>query len=135
MPDAARGTTPAAAKAFARYWVALLNYAGTSGDVKPMRVLASRSCTTCHSIERRVTRVYERGGHFVGGQWRPTSSRAVRLTSNKFLVSLGLLIPKQTIYESASASPQTSQSTKGNLDLWLLAQDGSWIVTRMDASQ
>jgi hypothetical protein len=55
LPAAAEGTSPRAAKAFVRHWVATMNYATATGDTAPLLELSSESCASCESAARRIS--------------------------------------------------------------------------------
>jgi hypothetical protein len=66
MPAAAMGTGPEAAKAFVRHYLATFSYAARTGDVRPLRVLALRSCASCRHVTDQIAKVYGAGGYARG---------------------------------------------------------------------
>jgi hypothetical protein len=73
MPAAAKGDGRAAAKAFVRYYIDLINYAGRTGDVTDVTDLSTTQCTSCSSLAARISDTYASGGYFRGRGWLPIS--------------------------------------------------------------
>lgn len=69
LPAAAMKRTDRGAKAFARYWVALVNYAAATGDTARLRLLSDTRCAGCRGLLRGIETPYGRGGHVEGGVW------------------------------------------------------------------
>lgn len=70
MPDQAKEDSPEGAAAFVTYWVKVSNYAAATGDVKELSRLSSPNCEGCQSYIDLYRETYERGGYFIGGDWR-----------------------------------------------------------------
>jgi hypothetical protein len=136
LPDAAKGTSEASAKAFVRHYVELINYAMRTGRTKPLRPMRAAGCRTCTAIESRILAVYRNGGRLEGAGWSVLGLSIVRGTPQAHtLVSAGISIAEQSLYESPSASPSHSTKSRGHLDFHLTSQGDEWIVSRLDATQ
>jgi hypothetical protein len=64
------------AQEFAKYWIATLNYAMTSGDVDPLRAASDPTCTVCIEAVSTVRAGYLDGGWVQGGTYTVRSVNA-----------------------------------------------------------
>ena len=136
MPPAAKGRTAASTVAFARHYVALINYAMHSGNTRAMRDSARPSCSTCSAVARSIDDVYKKSGRVEGGGWRVR--RATHLdgpTTNAADVEIDIRVARQTVYASPRADPTRSRPNDGHLRLHLSATADGWILDEMDATQ
>ncbi|MBA2465210.1 MAG: hypothetical protein H0V42_09590, partial [Nocardioidaceae bacterium] len=77
LPPEAEGTSPAAAKAFARHYFMAINYAAATGDTVGLRALGTENCVSCDAIASNIEKVYEAGGHIESKGWKLTIVSAV----------------------------------------------------------
>jgi hypothetical protein len=68
-PDNIDNTSPAAAKAFARHVVDLINYSGTTQDIAPLRAVFASSCKVCDAGLKGMEEVIKEGARVKGGKW------------------------------------------------------------------
>ena len=134
LPPEAQGTSPAAAKAFARHYVDAVNYGMASGNVSLLRALSARDCSVCDRIIGEIEAAYSDGGRLEGGSWKIVSLRYVRLGPGEAQVGLGLRIGRQASYTAESEAPSYSKATRGFLGVRALYGSGSWTATRLDAT-
>jgi uncharacterized protein DUF6318 len=136
MPAGAKGTSAASAKAFAKYYVELINHASMSGETVDLRAASTKKCSACEAIANEVERQYKNGGHLEGGSWTPGLA-SVGLSSRKTsaLVSFPVRIAKQIEYAPTGKPAKTIPSATGTLDLRLIRLSGAWLVDRLDARQ
>jgi hypothetical protein len=136
VPAEAQGTSKAAAKAFVRHWIDVLNYAMSTGDTSVLVDLADPACSTCEAIANRIEDVYAEGGHLEGTGWRiRTLSYLEREHSKSPLVAARIEIASQTAYASAEAAPSQSPRSRGHLDFSLDRRPTGWKVLRLEATQ
>ena len=133
MPPEARGTSRAAAEAFARHYVDLINYAMHSGDTSPMRRAAQRACSGCNVIAEAIDDVYGGSGRVVGGDWLVRSVTSTGTSDTLPLVRMRLLITRQMVYDSPSARPSTSTPSRGRLEILLVDRAHHWKTKQLDA--
>jgi hypothetical protein len=76
LPTSARPDTPTAAQSFARYWLAVLDYATITGDTG--RLLALGRCASCEALARSIDSLYSSGGRAEGGHITIVESSVVR---------------------------------------------------------
>lgn len=70
LPTAATKHTKAGALAFAKHYIALINYAQATGDTDEMRNAGGRRCRSCRQLRQTVETIYSSGGTIDGGAWR-----------------------------------------------------------------
>ena len=80
MPAEAEGTSPRAAKAFARHYFDVINYSARTGDTRELRKLGTADCVSCEAIAHNIEKIYNAGGHIESDGWQLTraSDRAHR---------------------------------------------------------
>jgi hypothetical protein len=136
LPAEAQGTSKAAAKAFVRHWIDVLNYAMNTGDTAELVDLADRSCSTCEAIANRIEDVYAAGGHLEGSGWRILTLSYLEGEHPKSpLVAAGIEIAPQTAFASPEAAPSQSPRSRGHLDFSLGWKPTGWNVLRLEATQ
>ncbi len=69
MPAAARRQTTAGGKAFVKYYIGVLNYAGASLSTDLLDRLSTGDCEVCHVLRDFTDRMRRRGGMQVSGAW------------------------------------------------------------------
>jgi hypothetical protein len=82
-PAEVRGSSRAAAASFVRYYIQLINYAGTSGDVLQLRQYSSRKCVSCERLIELFEKTYHQGGYFHTHGWSPKSLLVAQLGSRR----------------------------------------------------
>jgi hypothetical protein len=80
-PAEVHGSNRAAAASFVRYYIKLINYAGTSGDVAMLRQSSSRDCVSCKRLIELFEATYRQGGYFHTNGWAPRSLVVAELGS------------------------------------------------------
>jgi uncharacterized protein DUF6318 len=78
MPAAARGTGPAAAEAFARYYVDLINYGAATGNTGRLSRVSGAPCRSCTAIVGNIQKIYRSGGKIDTRGWRILSADTAR---------------------------------------------------------
>jgi hypothetical protein len=135
MPAAAEGTSPAAAKAFARYFLETINYGMNSGDTSALRAASASGCETCLAIAAKIDQSHAGTGYLEGSGWKPRGFQYIRIAADEALVAVPLRISAQKSYASEGATPSVSASTRGNVDVRMSWSTGRWQVTQLDATQ
>lgn len=64
MPAAAKQLTEPGAKAFVKYYYAIINYAWNTGDVGELSSLSEEQCKTCWGYIAQLEKVYGAGGRY-----------------------------------------------------------------------
>jgi hypothetical protein len=135
MPAQAEGTSPDAAKAFARYFVQTINFAMSTGDTSPLRTASADACATCRAIADKIDESHAGPAFLEGRGWRPRGFQYVRVAADEALVAVPVRISAQKSYASTGAQPTETVPSRGNLDLRMSWSTGRWLVTQLDASQ
>lgn len=76
LPDAARPATPDGAESFARYFVAVTQYAWNSGDTARLRAISTQECEMCQSMIDGIEQRYRAGGWNDGLEYAVTQTEA-----------------------------------------------------------
>jgi hypothetical protein len=136
MPPEAEGTSKAAAKAFVRHYVDLVNYAMKSGDTRQLSDLSASTCQACRAITDRIDEVYDNGGRLEGRGWRVDALTYYAHAGGpgERLVAAGIRIAPQTAY-LPSTRPSPSRASRGNLDFTLARESTGWRVVVLEATQ
>ncbi|MGH3492840.1 MAG: DUF6318 family protein [Sciscionella sp.] len=100
LPAAARGTSPAAAKAFVRYYFATINYAALSGDVSGLRSLSEPGCKSCNAIIKNITKVYGAGGYIQSENWEVRSVIVLQHEKGREVLSVGLFLHREVTIDA-----------------------------------
>ena len=138
VPPVARTRTPQGADAFARYWIAALDWAYATTDSTLARQLYQPSCAGCDRfLTNVIDRVAQAGHHFRGGRMgvlettlsAPGDSRATQIVDLRVLQNtLQTLDVSGRVLESA---PRSTTSFR----VWLAWNRAGWRVvdTRLGA--
>lgn len=130
LPAEAEGTSPAAAKAFARYYIELVNYAAATGDTQPARQVSSARCQSCNGILGKVDEIYSSGGRLTGEGWRVRNMKYQPFQpEDRPVLSVGIRISPQVMVSRAGASPTEFPGGRNQLDIRLAHTQEGWTVT------
>lgn len=93
LPALAKEQSTAGAKAFVRFYIAVLNYSWTELQSRFLTAASADDCDVCQLISRRIDATNLRGGYQINGEWSPR--RIYRLPGQsaarpKFLVTIDI---------------------------------------------
>ncbi|MGZ8743713.1 MAG: DUF6318 family protein [Nocardioides sp.] len=135
MPPEAEGTSPKAAKAFVRYWVGTLNYAGSSGDTSALTESSDGGCAECQSVIRTIVETHAAGGSFEGDGWSVETMKYQPLQSRaRPVLTVGMKISPQLVTESEGAEPKTFEGGNRSMTFRLVSRFGHWSVVQLEQS-
>jgi hypothetical protein len=133
MPKAAKAKTRAGAIAFARLFMATLNYAGGNGETQPLRRLFIGECTRCEAIADGIEQTYRQGGYFLGGEWSPTRFKLYSIQNDVAVLDAFVTYEAQTWVKKSGAKPIRYGQSRNNLKAFNLRwQGGAWHVSALD---
>lgn len=132
LPDEAKGTSAASAKAFARHWIATLNYSGPTGNTRALRELFVKKCVPCTGIGDFIDKVYAKGGSIEGRGWNALSTRVVSQSSEKTVVDVLVRVSPQTVIEAKGREPRQFDGGRRVKTFWLTQQRNAWTVTWLE---
>jgi hypothetical protein len=136
LPAEAQGTSEAAARAFVRHWIDVLNYAGPAGDHDAIREISDRSCTACTAIADFIEQVSTRGGQIDGKGWAVRDVKVVSLDPGKSAtIDVVAWVNVQHVRTSAESEVQRFPGGRRLKTFWLAEGDAAWAVTRLDQPQ
>ena len=133
IPAYATKTSVHGQEAFASYWVSAVNRATSTGNTKPMRALAAKSCTTCADFANTLEQIYAHGGHVETKGWRVASVVPIaKQPKNNPGVQLNLKVTPQVVYKTKGAKPRKYKGGKESFRFFMTRQDNRWLVQRLD---
>ncbi|MFC6161013.1 DUF6318 family protein [Kribbella jiaozuonensis] len=132
-PKTAAGVSLSAAESFVRYYVSLLNYASTTGDVAPMMSASAASCNQCKLYADYVAKVNAANGGLTGDYFERVDDVPDLFRGDGGRVGgyAAVTIGAYTSKDSPSAKPVTSTVRKYKREFTLLDQQGSWVMAAM----
>lgn len=132
-PPAAVGLSLSAAEGFVRYYVSLLNYASTTGDVTPMMSATATICNQCKLYADYVAKVNAANGGLVGDYFERVNDVPDLFRGDGGRVGgyAAVTIGAYTSKDSPSAKPVTSTVRKYKREFTLVDQQGSWVMAAM----
>ena len=137
MPEAAGAKTKAGATAFARGFIDALNYAGSTGDTKPLRRLYLALCTRCEAIADGIDQTYAAGGKIEGGSWHVTSVKFYAIRNGVAFLDALVDYDAQTWTRSTDAQPTKFPASRRNLKAFNLRWSSSrgWAASALDPNK
>ncbi len=133
LPEAATKETKEGLRAFADYWLSLMNYGFATGDYGPVNKLTVPGCKTCKNVQEGIPETYRKNGWFVGGELK------IEKYSDKFRADInGTYSPLMTVsqapmreYDEAGKPVSQNEGHAAGDDVFVMYsrfQNGSWIV-------
>ncbi|MGZ0148855.1 DUF6318 family protein [Kribbella sp. WER1] len=131
-PTTATGTSLAAGEAFVRYYVSLMNYASTTGDIAPMVSASDAGCHLCKAYSDYVHKVNAANGGLKGDYFERVNDvpDLFRGDSGRLGGYAAVTIGSYTSND-ASGKPVTSAVRKYKREFTLSPQQGSWVMYEM----
>jgi hypothetical protein len=129
LPDAAKGTSEASAKAFVRHYVELINFAVATGSTQAFTAVSDRNCVSCNAVADRVRNVYGAGGSIISDGWVIESIQTVPsqpTRAPKF--DVGLRLSKQIVRKAADSRPETFEGGKLPATFHLVRRGDAWFI-------
>ena len=133
MPAEARGTSAAAAEAFVRHWVEVLNYSGPAGNSRQLRRISSSECVDCDAIADFIDTVSRDGGRITGRGWTFLTTKSVTKTSpHATTVRAAVRVNPQTVVIKRGAKPQRFKGGERVKTFHLVSSTGVWKLVQLD---
>jgi hypothetical protein len=131
MPAEAEGTSPRAAKAFARHYFDVINYSARTGDTQELRKLGTDDCVSCEAIAHNIERIYGAGGHIESENWQLRQVSVFKASDGRAALSLGALIHPEVVVQS-DGTRERKAGGKQPMTMFLDLSAGEPRVTRLD---
>lgn len=136
LPTAAEGSGDKAARAFARYWLSMVNYAEHTGDVQPLDELHASYCGACDGGVAQVRDDWSEGKSLVGGSYRIVHVRSLASTQKKVhVVSIATKAGKQKVVGPDGNPLEIRKAGLTAFKLFLRRDDGVWHVGALEVLQ
>lgn len=133
MPAEAEGTNKAAAKAFVRHYIDLVNHAMATGDVEPLRRSSAPSCSSCEAVIENIDGLYGAGGRLEGEGWEVTALQLVsRQGASRPIVQAGIMVHPQRRIAHQEAVPEHFDGGRNLMTFFLKRSAQVWAVTKWD---
>lgn len=133
LPPEAEGTSAKAAKAFARFWIAAMNHAATTGETSPAKAIAASTCDSCTAMTDKIDKVYEAGGSFEGDGWTVRNLRYEPFQPERRpILTVGISVARQKLTEAAGAEPTTFPPGRNQLTMRLEWRRDHWLLNQLD---
>jgi hypothetical protein len=116
-----------------KYYVSLMNYASTTGDIQPMTSASEAGCRNCKVYAGYVERVNAANGGLSGDYFERVVDvpDLFRGDSGRVGGYAAVKIGVYTSKDSPSAKPVTSTERKYRREFTLSSQNGSWVMYEM----
>jgi hypothetical protein len=133
MPSEAKGTGAKAAKAFVRYWVEALNYAGVSGHVEVLAANSAPSCVSCNGVIQSIRKVHRHGGHYEGDGWSVDTIKYQPLQpGDRPVLTVGVDIAPQVLVAHKGATAKKFDGGPRSMTFRLERAGERWLVLEVD---
>ena len=132
MPAAAKGTSEASAKAFARFYIDSINYAMRTGATHQLRSLGGKDCKSCSAIVGNIEEIYAAGGQIKGKGWTLNGVRTLQVTSARAVMSLDVKLEPEAVVPSAGAEEEQNTGGKQPMTIFMDRASPSWSVSKLD---
>ena len=133
MPAEAKGTSEKSAKAFVRYYIDVLNFAGSSGETAQLKQISHVDCTSCQGVTSSIDRVYADGGRYIGRGWSVETIKYQPLQPRKKpVLTVGVDIAPQNVFEKRGGKVTTFDGGNRSMTFRLGVAEGEWILLQLD---
>jgi hypothetical protein len=133
LPAEAQGTSKAAAKAFVRHWIDVLNYSAESGDTNTLRELSDSRCAACAGAIQSIDEVYSAGGAMHGDGWSVLDLKYQPLQPrHEPVVAVGLRIAPQRVIPASGKESRRFKGGARTMSFYLKRQRGAWVVVQLE---
>lgn len=132
VPPSARGASPRAAAAFARYYYEEFGRAFTALDGRRLQELSTPTCVDCLAIVATLDKERAAGKRYEGGGVVVRSAEAVEEDSDTTAVAV--VFDTLNTVQTAPGAPTPLPGTRGiALEVLLVRTGESWLVTEIRA--
>jgi hypothetical protein len=131
MPAEAEGTSPRAAKAFARHYFDVINYSARTGDTQELRKLGTDDCVSCEAIAHNIEKIYGAGGRIESEGWRLRSIRNLKTSNGTAFLALGVFLRPEDVV-SADGTSEHHRGRTQPMNLRLAVRGSTFVVSRLD---
>jgi hypothetical protein len=136
-PDNIDNTSPAAARAFARHVVDLINYMNRTADWQPFQAVSNPACQACENLIKNAEARARAGARVEGGSASIVGLRYLRpRPADQPALDITLRFAASEIFQDDGTKPTKVRARETDL-LWSLEYDetGGWEVASMEGVQ
>jgi hypothetical protein len=129
MPAEAKGTDAAAKSAMVRYYVSVMGYSASAGDVSVLRTLSEPGCDSCSAVISKIKKIYASGGHIEGRGYEISDARdEAAAVDGDPVVRVQLVEYPQLTYASGAAAPVKTDRVDVVARFRLAKSESGWLV-------
>ncbi|MCW2791818.1 MAG: hypothetical protein JWO76_916 [Nocardioides sp.] len=132
MPAAAKKQTAAGAEAFVRYYLDIVNFSQSSGDLRTLRRIADRECGACSAGLHFLERTFSEGGEIRGGSASLTRATSGLLNTGDYQVRGDLVSRRQVVDMPGSRRDKVYPGGTITVQFIVSPEDHSWLVAYWD---
>ena len=126
LPAKAEGASPAAAKAFAEFYIEVLDRALTTGRLTRLRGHSAPACSGCSDYIAFITNLSRDGGWRRGGDWVVDTARLSARPPHGFVVSLVISSSSYSLRKSRVAEVQHFAADRFSMSLGVRREGRVW---------
>ncbi|MFT4188597.1 MAG: DUF6318 family protein [Aeromicrobium sp.] len=130
LPEAAKENTEDGALAFLEHYLAVMDYASSTGDITQLTELSHPECTGCKTYVDLFTERRRNGG-WVDGGGQSTSDVSVQTINGEVLITANIHHAEGTYQESKSEEPGSFKPSTVQVTHGLFWTDDRWYLTQM----
>ncbi|WP_367303707.1 DUF6318 family protein [Nocardioides panacis] len=133
LPEEARGTSAASAKAFARFYIDTVNFAARTGITADLATLGTPRCVSCSAIRKNINRIYNAGGTIRSSGWQLTTVAPVpKQPKRRPILDLGVLQPPEVVKQTNKGPTKRYKGGRQPMTMHLRWTLVGWSVERLD---
>jgi hypothetical protein len=133
IPAEARGLGDDAAKAFAKHYVALINYSSRTGRTGELTAMSGSRCQSCQTIAGSIRDVYSAGGRIESRGWRLHALSVVpEQPIRRPILELGVIESPERVRRTANGPVKHFKGGRQPMTMYLRRAGGAWSVDRLD---
>ncbi|MGW6198142.1 DUF6318 family protein [Kribbella sp. NPDC055110] len=136
-PATANGLSLAAAEAFVRHYVDLMNYASQTGDGRPLLAASDGGCEGCKQYADFTAKINASNGGLSGDYLERVAevSELIRGSSGRLRGSAAVTVGVYTTKDSPSTKPTTSKAAKYTEQVVLSPSKGNWVMFEIELAE
>lgn len=130
MPAQAKENTPEGASAFVAHYIAVSNYAASTGDVEELSRLSDSKCEGCQKYVTLYRDTYKAGGYFKGGAWTPSDLR-LDFGEPETYVTTTITSPESRFRTSSETVEETGDAESTLMTFGISRSGQEWRMTQL----
>ncbi|MFT4188665.1 MAG: DUF6318 family protein [Aeromicrobium sp.] len=130
LPEAAKENTEDGALAFLEHYLAVMDYASSTGDVTQLTELSHPECTGCRTYIDLYTDYYEGGGWFKGGD-QTLDNTAIQMIDGEVLITADISLTAGSSQAPDADVPSQHKASTEQVTHGMFWVEDRWLLTQM----